>query len=384
MNIAENEVEIIVASSILELETHRNEWNKLVKNSPDNNIYFTPQFLIPALRHYQEEGAYLVLFFYELNNGKHRLIGVIPLIQKPPTWRLPCRTAVTQPYPHCYLSYPLLDKNNAAKTIYKLNEWLDSQGEFCDVIMICTIPRESETWNVLQKVISGNKWTSYKSLRYKRPMLKRTSSFNDYLENLPKKRQKEYRRLRKRLFNAGEVSFKLHRNNRDDPDLAERFLALEQQSWRRTSGSALASRSNDADYFREIVNISNGDIYIFFIEMILNGVPIAMTTNFINGKTLFAFKVAYNQEYSKLSPGILLEFECVRLMYEKTDFLLADSGAEEESYIGRYWLQRSEIMLVYLARNAFYPRFCLKVLCIRRSIKRMLINFKYWTNILTR
>jgi len=377
-------IEVEVVSSVSGLEPHRLAWSKLFSNALDQNLYFTPQFLIPALRYFGTPGKYRVLFFYSKLGGTRELITMMPIAAKTRSFVLPCKVASSLAYPHCYLCFPVIHKKHVSDSITALKNWLDSQKGF-EVLEIVNTYEDSATWRTINDEVKKLGWVSSISDRYTRAMLKRRDSYDDYLQGISKRRRKRLRQTRKALSERGILAVNVYKDIIELPDLANRFMTLEKLGWKGETKSALASSANGKDFFNEVVAAAQPDAELFFTELTLDKIPIAMTANFIVNTDFFAFKVANDPAYAKFSPGIFLEYESIRLMYVDSDFQTADSGSEQDSFVGNIWTEKQEMMILHLARNSLFARMCLLYMRTGKAIKQRLRETKsYFQNLVSR
>jgi CelD/BcsL family acetyltransferase involved in cellulose biosynthesis len=92
-----------------------------------------------------------------------------------------------------------------------------------------------------------------------------------------------------------------------------------------------------------------------FTELRVGDRVVASTSNFVSGGAGFAFKVGWESELRKYSPGMLNEVELVRAAPEVcADLAWFDSGAAPDSFINRLWPRRRELatLVVPLTRLA--------------------------------
>ena len=60
----------------------------------------------------------------------------------------------------------------------------------------------------------------------------------------------------------------------------------------------------------------------------VDGRPIAHKLNFLSGPGSFAFKIAFDEEYARYSPGVLLEWENIRRLHAQSKVKWMDSCAD--------------------------------------------------------
>ena len=363
----------VTATSQAEIEPHLAAWQDLMSRALEDNFYLSPVFLSAVLRH-QVESHYLVVFVYCHESGTDRLVAVAPFSQERPTLKIPFTVLCGFVSPHGYLSHPLVDRDDSGGALNSLWEWLEQPTHPWQMVIFQGISETSPFLPQLKTMLDkrGRRYLSKRM--FLRPMLERCENFEAYLASLSSARRKSYRRRWKQLAGDGAVEVALHRNLDQAGDLAERFLQLEQHSWKGLRGTAMACDSEEAGFFREIVDKSAREGKIFFVELKLNGKLIAMTTNFIIGHTLFAFKIAYDPDYQDYSPGILAEVQTVRLFHETPELVRGEGGATAESYLRSYWRELAEMHAYYIAMPRRLPHGYLSLLSSVWHVKKTFRN----------
>lgn len=351
----------VTATSLVEIEPHRAAWQDLVSRAVEDNFYLSPVFLLATLRHHSLE-RYLVVFVYRTDAGGERLVAVAPFSRNRPTLKIPFTVLSGFASPHGYLSHPLLDRDDADDALQALWEWIEQPTQPWQMIFFHGVSEASPFLPRLKSLLEKRDRRFLSKRMFMRPMLGRHESFDAYLASLSPTRRKNYRRRWKQLMNDGAVDVVLHRNLEQAGDLAERFLRLEQRSWKGSHGTAMACDPEDASFFREMVQNGGREGNLFFVELKFNGKPIAMTSNFVVGQTLFAFKIAYDPDYHEYSPGILAEVRTVRLFQETPEIMRGEGGATGVSYLRSYWRDLVEMRAFYIAMPRLLPHGYLSLL----------------------
>lgn len=359
----------VTATSQAEIEPHLAAWQDLMSRAVEDNFYLSPVFLSAVLRHQGRDCCFVVFVYLHGATGK-RLMAVAPFSRLRPTLKTPFTVLSGFVSPHGYLSHPLVDRNDSGGALNSLWEWLEQPTHPWQMINFQGISETSPFLPQLKTMLDkrGRRYLSKRM--FLRPMLERAESFDAYLASLSSARRKSYRRRWKQLANDGTVEVVLHRNLDQAGDLAERFLQLEQHSWKGSRGTAMACDPKDAGFFREIVDQCARDRNLFFVELKFNGKLLAMTTNFIVGQTLFAFKIAYDPDFQDYSPGILAEVQTVRLFHETPELTRGEGGATAESYLRSYWRELAEMQAFYIAMPRQVPHAYLSLLSSVWRVKK--------------
>jgi CelD/BcsL family acetyltransferase involved in cellulose biosynthesis len=120
---------------------------------------------------------------------------------------------------------------------------------------------------------------------------------------LSPRRRHEYERLMRRLHQSGIVSIDCV--SAPDAVMAgfEEFLALEAAGWKGQLGTALASVPARAAFARNAVAASaaRGAVRIHLLRV--NARVIAGLVSFMAGHTAYTWKIAYDENYGRFSPG---------------------------------------------------------------------------------
>ncbi len=374
----------MTATSLAEIEPHRVAWQKLMSRAVEDNFYLSPVFLTATLRHLVRERC-LVVFVYRTDAGGEHLVAVAPFSRNHPTLKIPFTILCGFVGPHGYLSHPLLDRDDPGGALDALWEWIEQSVHPWKMIFFQGISEASPFLPQLKSMLEKRGRRFLSKRMFMRPMLDRCENFDDYLASLPYARRKTYRRRWKQLANDGVVEVVLHRNLYQAGDLAERFLQLERLGWKGSHGTAMACARDDADFFREIVANCGREGNLFFVELKFNDKSIAMTANFVAGRTLFAFKIAYDPDYRNYSPGILAEIQTVKLFHQTPGLTKGEGGATGESYLRSYWRDLAEMRAFYIAMPRQLPRGYLSLLSLvwwsKNIFRRMIHKAPHLTNL---
>lgn len=362
----------LAITSADEIAPHRAAWERLEEHALEDNIYFSATFLAAALRHLERRRPSVIVLVYRDQAGSSDLAGVAAFEVLAPTALRPLRTLATGAGPHGYFTFPLLHRDHAAGAFRALWDWVEQPNASWRLALLRHVRAGSPALELVEAELERRGRAHTVKDTVQRPFLSRGVTFEQYLESLPSARRKHFRRNWRKLTQRGRVEVVLHRDLASAADLAERFLTIEMLGWKGKSGSALGSRPDDSAFFREITRELGARGRLFYVEVRLEGRPIAITSNFVSGQTLFAFKVAYDPELGELSPGILNEIQGIRLFHESSTLRAADSGTTAESYVGDYWRNSIELRSFYVARASVGSRAFVRMFPILSRVKTTL------------
>jgi len=199
------------------------------------------------------------------------------------------------------------------------------------------------------------------------------------------KRRKEMRRLLRRLGDHGETRFE-SLTGADASQGFEAFLDLEAAGWKGQAGTALKSRSETASFARQAIANIAGKNNLRIDRLWAGDKLVAALILFLEGGHAFAWKIAYDEDYARYSPGAQLVLETFRKNLELPGFKQADSLAVPgHSMIEPLWRGRLETatLLVAFGRAAGVSEaVCLADLAaegrVRNAARTLKARLKAW------
>ena len=341
--------------------SHESPWNDLLARLIEDNLYLTPRFLLPNLKHFGDRRPFRIVFVYRGDRKNGRLVLVAAFSINKPSPAMPLVALATLQTPHGYHAVPLVDQKFGQPAVSALWDWIEEKKHSWRLVLLDPIAAESPVWQLIDDELNRRKRRVWLKSGYRQAALARPRSFDQYFQTLSGSRRKGYRRKLGKLEKSGPVQVLLHRNLDVEPLLAERFLDLERSTWKGRQGTALASEAAGEAFFRELVDGFAKTNSLFFVELKQGDRTIALTTNFIQGKTLFAFKTAYDPQFADYSPGVLAEVLGVQLLTEQKDFDFAEGANTADSYILSYWRELIDMQVIAVATPRLISRSYLRI-----------------------
>jgi CelD/BcsL family acetyltransferase involved in cellulose biosynthesis len=347
------------------------QWRELEQYSAPGNAWLSADFVLPAAR-YLAANTPRVVVSELVRQKKRKLVGIGFYMTAGPNRHLPFPHLKLFHTKHTFVNGFLLDQQYAQRAFLTMIKAIFEGQKGRLALFVPELQADSETYKLLTSSIAADIPYSWVELeRYERPILRTAPN---YIEtHYSRKKKKKLRSCWRKLEQQGKLQWQLLRQT-DNHEAVETFLRLEHMSWKGKRGTSLLSQSNDAEFFREMV--TNFAIHkdTFFCELLLDEQPIASTSNFISGGTGFAFKLGWDPQYRIYAPGILNELEFIRQAPNLLkDISYIDSGSQADSFIGRYWVDRYQIVSGLIVPNGF-PLLVLKHMGTLRDLKRQFIR----------
>lgn len=303
---------VIVITDPEELASHGQAWERLAEQAAEPNVFYAPWALLSSARHLHPGQTLRVLLFIREAEGR-QLDGVLPLFEK----RCGALTALhSYRHRYCFSTEPLLARGREAEVARSFVAWLHARRFRCPLLSLRGLDGRGAWLRALLPAL--DQW----GLHYRqaepveRALLRIEGGLEAFLERTPAKKRKEYRRLRERLEAQGELRVQMLQPADDLREWLEGFIALELRGWKGREGTALGSRPACRRFFLEVARGAHARGQLMMVRMSLDGRPLAMLCDLLAPPGRYAFKTAYDEEYARYAPGVLLELENACLTFQ--------------------------------------------------------------------
>ena len=318
-------------------------WDALARNAAEPNAFFERWFLEPGLRHFDDGRAQLLPV-----REDERLLGLLPVIRGFDYYGYPVPCIATWLHPNAFCGAPLVEAGAEQAFWRALFAWADANCGNALFLHLPLLPAEGPLVDALRRVRGRRDILVVR--QEERAILRcGPSAVKHYEAALPNKKRKELRRQRNRLAELGELTVERLAGDERLPEWTSEFLALERRGWKGAAGSALACDPRTEALFRDTLAGAAGANRLERLALRLDGRAIAMLVNFLTPPGAFAFKTAFDENYARYSPGVLLQCENLALL-ERDGLDWCDScAAPDHPMIERLWRDRRRMVSLNIA-----------------------------------
>jgi hypothetical protein len=176
---------------------------------------------------------------------------------------------------------------------------------------------------------------------YERAILRRRAD-SDYGTLLRGHHRREYQRQERALERDAGAPLELIERAGDE-SAVERFLELEAAGWKGRGGSALAALPGHDDMFREVCRGFAAAGRLQLLELVAGERHAAMKCNFRAGDAIFCFKIAFDEELRRYSPGVQMELANVDAFHASGAAWIDSCAEPHHTMIDRLWRDRRTI-----------------------------------------
>lgn len=313
------------------------QWDALAQWTDCPNPFLESWYLLPALEAFDPDSEVQLLCF-EVDGA---LAGLLPIKHSKHYYRHPLPQLSNWTHANCFLSSPLVAQGLEKSFWRSLFNWADDNAQGSLFLHLSHMQLDGALHDAMCAVIAEQGRPAAVVQCEERALLSSNLSPDAYLEQaLSTKKRKELRRQHRRLSEQGELHFERIIDSQAIAEWTKAFLLLEASGWKGEAGSALAAETGTANLFTKALAEAAERGRLERLTLTLDGVPIAMLANFITPPGAFSFKTAFDERYSRYSPGVLLQRENLAML-ERGDIEWCDSCASaDHPMIDHFWRER--------------------------------------------
>jgi len=314
------------------------EWRALARRAVEPNVFYEPAFALaaaPALA--PDVGAVLVR-----GGDRQELLGLFPCRIERRRYGVPLPLLAGWAHPYGPLGTPLVD---AAALHPAVAAFLDQVADDPRLPKLMRMPYHVEDGPVATALVAaiaqrGGRTTRFD--RHQRALLAPSKDRAGYLDAaLGRKKRKELGRQRRRLDEAGGLQFSLAATPAEAAAALADFFLLEARGWKGAAGTAAAQ----SDAIRRFVEgavaglAAQGQARVARLQHA--GRPIATAVLLTSGRGAWFWKIAYDEDAARASPGVQLTLDLTETILRDGDIAWCDSCATaDHTMIDSIWRER--------------------------------------------
>jgi len=321
-------------------------WRDLARHASEPNCFLHPWFLLPSLTHLRDGADIRIAIVIA---GRH-MIALMPVYIATNYGRMPAAHVETWVHGQSFLGTPLIRAGHETEAAAALIGLFDGHDWARGFVHITHIAEHGPVHRGFVSAAAARGRPCDTVNHRSRALLESTLDADAYLEQAIRgKKRKELRRLANRLAELGRVETRAFGPGDDAAAWAADFLALESAGWKGSEGEALANQAATRAFFHDVVTGAADARMLDMLRIDLDGRAIAMLVNFATPPGSFSYKIAYDEEFSRFSPGVLIELDNIaRVLGSDTIRWMDSCAAEGHPMIDHLWTERRSIVRITL------------------------------------
>lgn len=314
------------------------EWAALAASAAEPNP-FAERWYIEAAAHVLEKADVRLAVVRDTG-----LLGLIPLVWQRGYAGLPLVHVQNWLNHNAFLGTPLMRKGQERPFWTILLAALDQRASGALFLHIAGLDIEGAVARGLSTACADIGRHHACVHQEERALLQQGLSADAYLEtHMRGKKRKELRRQQNRLSELGALAFERSDGSAGLAHWIDEFLALERRGWKGANGSALDCADGTRNLFRSALHGAAAEGKLELLALRLDGCAIAMLVTFLTPPGAFSFKTAFDEDYARFSPGVLLQIHNLALL-DRAEIAWCDScAAQDHPMIDSIWAGRRRI-----------------------------------------
>jgi CelD/BcsL family acetyltransferase involved in cellulose biosynthesis len=239
------------------------------------------------------------------------------------------------PYNYAFVSTPVIDPDLMDEVIAAFFDAIERDPKLPNVIRLKFLDGGSQAFPAIQRALARRASQTLTLSERERPFLAGESEMKRSGSTRKKLRQ-DWNRLS--ALGATDVV--------NDPtphaarDAFEVFLALESESWKGASGTALLNDAKDAAFARRLIGdlAAQGNASVALLRV--DGKAVAAQVLLYCGRMAYTWKTAFDADYAKYSPGALLVDKIAEELFATGRVTAIESCSPEKSFMAQLWSGR--------------------------------------------
>jgi hypothetical protein len=250
-----------------------------------------------------------------------------------------------RPYNYAFLSSPVIDPACVDDVMPAMLAAIQHDPELPKVLHLHSFEQETACYAAFQRELIRQGGAQRMLAENNRPFATREDGI--------KKSGSTRKKLRQdwnRLSGQGLVEVINDRTAARVTEAFEIFLKLEQASWKGARGTALLCNEADAAFVRKLVATLSLEGRASVALLCVDGKAIAAQVLMYSGGTAYTWKTAFDADYARYSPGMLLVDKITEQLFADPDIDAIDSCSYEDGFMAKLWTGRRKMveMLVHI------------------------------------
>jgi CelD/BcsL family acetyltransferase involved in cellulose biosynthesis len=314
------------------------EWHALARRAVEPNVFYEPSFALaaaPALA--PDAGAVLVRAA-----GQQQLIGLFPCRIEPRRYGIPLPLLAGWAHPYGPLGTPLVDAEALHPAVAA---FLDHVADDPRLPKLLLLPYQAEVGPVAMTIgaaIAQRGGRTARFDRHQRALLAPAKDRAGYLgAALGRKKRKELARQRRRLGETAGLQFTLAGTPADAADALADFFTLEARGWKGAAGTAATQDDAIRRFMETAVAGLAAQEQVDVARLRHDGHTIAAGVLLTSGRGAWFWKIAYDEDAARASPGVQLTLDLTDMILRDGDIAWCDSCATaDHAMIDAIWRER--------------------------------------------
>jgi CelD/BcsL family acetyltransferase involved in cellulose biosynthesis len=315
------------------------EWRDLAARALEPNVFYEPSFALAAAAVFgQDVGAVLVWS----GARPRKLVGFFPARVTARRYGVKLPVLVGWTHPYAPLGTPLIERETAEPVVAAWLAYLAADPSLPGLVLLPLIAEDGLFAETLGTILQRGQLPAADFARHHRAALEPHMDRIHYVEHaLSAHRHSELRRTGRRLTDLGAVLFTAATEPSAVAAAVEDFFALEASGWKGRAGTAAVDHDAVRGFIKTALSALAVQGKVAINRLLLDGRAIAAAITLFSGESAWYWKTAYDENFARYAPGILLTTALTEELAENADIARTDSCAAPDNSVLHYiWGER--------------------------------------------
>jgi CelD/BcsL family acetyltransferase involved in cellulose biosynthesis len=325
--------------SLSELTSIADEWRELADRALEPNVFYAPAFAVAAAEVFgRDAGAVLVWS----GTSPRKLLGLFPARIEPRRYGLKLPVLLGWTHPYAPLGTPLVDREAAEPVIGAWLAHLADNPDLPGLVLLPFLPTDGLFAAALDGIVRRAQMPAEDFNCHQRAQLVPDADRLSFVErSVGRHKLKELRRCVRRLGDIGALLFITATEPDEVAAAAADFFALEARGWKGRAGTAAALHDDVHRFMTAAIADLAAEGKVAVNRIFIDGRAIAVTITLRSGDTAWFWKIVYDEDFAKYSPGVVLTLAVSEDLIEDTSLVRTDSCATaNHPMIDHLWRER--------------------------------------------
>jgi CelD/BcsL family acetyltransferase involved in cellulose biosynthesis len=324
--------------ALAEVSSIAAEWRALAERALEPNAFYEPAFALAAAPVFAPDAGVILVW----SRKERRLLGLFPVRVERHRYgfKLPILVGLTHAYGP--LGLPLVEREAAEPVIAAFLAHLAADPTLPGLLLLPFLPVDGPFATAVESILLRTQMPVADFNRHQRALLAPSAERALYVEQaIGQHQHKEIRRHWRRLSELGAVLFTAATEPAAIAKALKDFFALEAGGWKGKAGTATADHQDLRAFIRAAVEGLAAEGKVLINRVLLDGRAIAAAIVLRSGRSVWFWKIAYDESFARFSPGVMLSVELTGELLEDSTIARADScAAANHPMIDRLWRER--------------------------------------------
>jgi CelD/BcsL family acetyltransferase involved in cellulose biosynthesis len=332
-------------------------WRDLAARALEPNVFYEPSFALAAAPVFAPDAGALLV-----SSTAGRLFGLFPMRIERRRYGFP--PAMLMGFIHSYapLGAPLVDRDHADAVFDAFFAHLEGEESLPSLLLLPLLPEDGLLSAALERALTRRALRRARFGRHRRAQLVPGAGRAHYIEQaISAKTAKKLNRRRRQLAEIGKVRHQTGTEPAAMTDMLGCFLDLEARGWKGRAGTAAANDPRIRAFMQKALSDLSAEGKARGDVLSVGDAPVAAVILLRSGAAAWGWKIAYDEDYARFSPGVQITLDLTRSLLGDESIIRTDSCATpDHPMIDHLWRERLALSdhLIGLAR-AGAPMFLL-------------------------